>query len=296
MATRTFLGTSADFNATANWSAATVPVDGDSFYIKDTAQSLSTNIDQSGGGGDGLDPLDVIIAGTYSGSLGDVTNALKLDTLTGRLVVDVNGGPTQIIHLNTKGCPTTIVRNTGSNAYACIINGTHTAVYVYGGQSVRIGASATITTLYVLTEANKPIPQVLIEAGATVTTINASAGTIRDMRTAPATVNLRGTAQYYSEAASAATITALNAMGRSVAYLAGVGGTLTAGVVYDDAIVSSQFEDASPSAWTYTAVTAFGGSVLVKDIDTVTAATAAGGFIPLIAKAGSGAVVISPGK
>lgn len=291
MATKVFQGGNADFTNTGNWVGGVAPTSTDTIHILTSSQDLTSGLDQTATGGN-LDPAQVVIGGTYSGSIGTASAALKFDDITGRLVVDVNGGPSQIIHLEGNPSTLTIVRNTGSNTYACLLNGTHTTLYIFGGQSIRIGASCTVTTLYVVAEAGRPAPNVVIEAGATVTTLNASTGTILDYRTAPATVNLQGSARYSAKAVAAWTITALTVRGNAIAYLAGVGGTVTAGTTYDQGVITSQIEDTqSGYSVTYTAVTAVGGSVLTKDSDTLTAATAAGGFIPFIAAAGTATVI-----
>lgn len=286
MAVRDFQGGSATFTDTGNWVGATAPSGSDSFNILRSSQSLDP-YDGSAGGGN-LDSATVNIGGTYTGSIGTSAGALQLDDVT-RLTVDVDGGPDQIIHLSPGPCTTGIVRNTGSNQYACLLNGTWTALYVFGGQSVTIGASATVTTLYVLPGLDgKPPPNVRILAGATVTTINASTGLIRDYRTAPGTINLSGSARYFGVAIASQTITSLTARGISAAFLGGAGGTLTAGFTYDDGVISSQTKDTqSGYSWTYTAVTALGGAVMTKDSDVLTAATAAGGSIPYLSTAGS---------
>lgn len=286
MAVKDFQGGNSTFTNTGNWVGGVAPTGSDTINILRSSQSIDA-YDGSAGGGN-LDPAAVNIGGTYSGSLGTSTGAIVFDDVT-RLTVNVDGGPDQVIHLSADPVTTGIIRNTGSNQYACLLNGTWTTLYVFGGQSVTIGASATVTTLFVLPGSDgKPPPNIRILAGAAVTTINASTGVIKDYRTAPGTVNLSGSARYYGVAIAAQTITSLTARGTSAAFLGGAGGTLTAGFTYDDAVITSQAKDTqSGYSWTYTAVTALGGVVSTKDSDVLTAATEAGGSIPFLSAAGT---------
>lgn len=74
MATRTWLGASADWTSTSNWSASTVPVSGDDVVIASGSQDITTNIDQNG-----VTLASIRIGDHYSGSIGTASAKLIIN-------------------------------------------------------------------------------------------------------------------------------------------------------------------------------------------------------------------------
>lgn len=170
MATRYWQDVSSDFESTSNWSAATVPVTGDSFHVLSGSTGILTTLDQSD-----QDFANITFGPEFVGPIGTATSPLKLGTLTG--TITINSPLADTINLWPVGVGTVVVAACNNKTYAChFYDGAITSLYVTGGQQIRIGAGMVITTLHVIP--NSLDTRVFIEQGAAVTTINQSNGTI----------------------------------------------------------------------------------------------------------------------
>jgi len=264
---------SGDVLTAGNWTNGVPSDTTDEVRIAEGSVSLDTNLDIETSWGVGLKTL--YIGGTFSGSIGSGGTAFTLDSMDaypdGRLTVDVDGGGSQIINLDIQSCPTAVILNCGSNTYACYLSGgTYTSLFAMGGQSIRIGAGATVTTLYVSNYKGKPSPQVYIESGATVTNAFLSGGSVTS-HAALGTVRVSGTARLYMLGSSTGNITSLSCHGSSVTYLRGAGFTVTSCNMFDQAVIDSNQESYRP--WTVTnSAVLNGGQYFAKPTDVFTAA------------------------
>lgn len=278
-------GTNVDWNNTGNWSTASVPADSDAIYIERGTTDLTTNLDQTGGD---VDPASLYIGGTFSGSIGDAsTNSLKFDDFSGAIEIDCKGNPNQILNLWPDTVPTVRVLNTNSHPYSCYFRaGTITTLYVFGGQSIRLGASLTISgSLVVKPVPGLPNPQITIVEGCTISgTIVMEGGVVNNYAAIGASsIDITGDAIWNHIGEGAGNITnAVNVRGRAKAYFRGGGWTVGAIYTHDDA-----FADLTPGngdrsgPYTVTNATAFGGVILNKRNDTYSnTPVEAGGKIP----------------
>jgi len=165
MATRTLVGTNADFENTTNWSGATAPANGDSVLILEGSQTFTTNMDQ----GD-QDWTLLVFGQDWTGKI----------TTTNKLIV----GAATAIKINCPNCPELAISTddahtttscyvyaTGTGPYACYLTGESgqtglfTSLYVMGG-NVHLGSTAKVTNLWVAKSA-----KVWIDSGALITTL-----------------------------------------------------------------------------------------------------------------------------
>lgn len=90
MASRYWLDSSGDWNATANWSGATVPVTGDTVYILSGSQNIATNLNQST-----VTLANLIIGMGFTGTIGTSSAYLQISsTLWSVGVPAQTGSPT----------------------------------------------------------------------------------------------------------------------------------------------------------------------------------------------------------
>lgn len=255
---------------TANWSLVAAPVDTNDIRIIKGSKEIDTGLDQRTVAD--IDPASLLVGGSFVGSIGDETAALKLDDISGTLEVDVSGiNPQQILNFDVDSCPTAIVRNTGSHKYACYFSATnagYTTMYITGGQSIYIGA-ITIGTLVILNEPGKPVPVVRIASGAAITVIDASAGFIVS-EAALVTAKIRGSAILHQIGNSTGNITTeLEVSGNGYALLGGTTGfTVTQASTYDRGRIDTVSRpDLGTAPWTFTNARARGGGIFAKKID-----------------------------
>lgn len=268
MANAIFLGVSATWDTAGNWSTGAAPVDTNDIIIAQSSQDLTTNLDQRSVAD--IDPNSLRIYGTYTGSIGTVSTALKLDDVAVDCRVDVNGGANQILNLDLDSCPLAIVTRTGPNPYACYFSaGTITNLWV-GSGVVRIGASATVTKLMLYQEPNSPPPIVYIDTGATITDIYGSAGTI-ESTAGLATVHALGDLTLKQHGDSAGAITTLVVGERASVRLLG-DGTPATGYTVGTLIMAGGRVNTTESGkiWTFTTTLAGAGGLYTKTSDVFT--------------------------
>lgn len=257
--------TDATYATDTNWVGGTNPTGATAPDLKFT---LGTNgvtaVDRSAG--TDQDPASVVVGGSFSGSIGTASAGLQFDDIANTLVVECGaGGASQIINVRYDTCPLTIVRRTSSSQYGCVIYAGTTTRLVVSGGNVFIGANATITELEVWHEPGMPNPVVWIEAGATIATINASAGVILCYAAIATKCTLSGTAVLYYRPASSLTLAWLEAIGRGAkAFLEGTANyTVTLAVARDNAYVTTRAEnEVSGRFVTFTNCRAFSGAVI----------------------------------
>lgn len=286
MAINIWQDTSETWTDVANWTLGAAPVDTNDIRIVSGSQSILYGLDQRTVAD--IDPASLYIGGAFVGSVGTESTALKLDDISGTLEIDVSGvNPQQILNLDIDSCPTAIIRNTGSHKYACYLSATaagYTTLYITGGQSIYIGA-ITIGTLVIVQEPGKPAPMVRIASGATITTLDISAGFVLS-EAALATAKVRGSAVLHQVGSSTGNITTeLEVSGNGYALLGGdTGFTVTQASTYERGRIDSTRADLCKGAWTFTNARARGGGIFSKKYDIFTnAPIEAGGVIPGVA-------------
>lgn len=232
MATRSWTdgGTDGNWNSTANWSGATVPIAGDTVIIDTSSRSIQTNLDQSA-----VTLARLEIGSGFTGKIGTSANFLRVG-VSGSLVV--NGAAATPDALFISGATDPIanihVHRVGTDTAdgTLTLKGTITTCAVYRGHLVL--ESGTITTLWIEGEGGNSDAVHIKNVGATCTTTHLFAGKLlaEDGATAVFT-----TLNDYSSGANIeiadGTLTTLNVYGNTPAIDWSAGGaTITTANIY----------------------------------------------------------------
>ena len=205
MATRTLVGSSADWEAVANWSGAAAPVNGDSIHVLNGSQTFTTNMDQ----GD-IDPATIRFGENWEGQI----------TTTNKLVL----GATTSVYIDCPRCPAlalsaedahtitdAYVYRTGPGAYACYLTGESaqtgvwTDLFLVGG-NIRLGSTVKTTNVYIY-----PAATVTMDSGGSITTVNNYGGTVH-CQAAVTTIN-NDAGVWYHEGRTTGNVTTINNRG-----------------------------------------------------------------------------------
>ena len=174
MATAKLVGSSADWEAAANWSTAAKPANGDDVRLLEGSQTFTTNMD--GPASDNADFASLVFGADWSGKI-TVANTLQLDTVTKLIVASPKCSELALQVSDAEAVTNTYIYATGSGPYACYLNatgsGAYTTVYIAGGQNVRLGSGFNATDVYV-----GPGAKVWIDSGATPGTVHNQGGTV----------------------------------------------------------------------------------------------------------------------
>lgn len=166
MATRTWLDVSGDLNSTGNYSAATLPVNGDTFDVQSGNKTVTTSTTQFAS----TDLANFYLRSGFVGAWGAVSTPIKFGAMTGELMIDAPLA--SIAAVWPASVPKLIVvdgnANPGGGVY--VYDGTITDFIILGGGYIRIGGAVDGTNLWVLGgQGTHPTPQVYIEAGCSFT-------------------------------------------------------------------------------------------------------------------------------
>lgn len=181
MASRYWLDTSGDWNATANWSGATVPVTGDTVYILSGSQNIALNLNQST-----VTLANLVIGMGFTGTIGTASAYLQISATacsigvpaqvgspagSGRIKIDFGSNQTAVTVYNTSNSQSDVnlepVRLIGSHASNTLTNlagttgigttvATETATFLttnIDGGRVNFGFGVTWTTVNVSAQA-----------------------------------------------------------------------------------------------------------------------------------------------
>lgn len=257
MASRTWLDTSGDAGANANW--GTAPADGDSAYILQASQTITTNVNQSS-----VDLVDLYIGENVTGTIGTATSPLYYGICTGKCVV--NAPSAQAVNLRFTSIPTLIVRGASASPYGFhLYSGNINTMYVTKGGTIRIGANATVTTLYVMYENSQAgDTNIIIEEGAALTTVHQIGGMVNS-QVAFTTYNISGgTLMQVGE--STGSITTLNMYGSANVVYSSPGTTITTLNGYGGTFDASQ----DGRAKTISTANSYTGNLIMGDNGTET--------------------------
>lgn len=193
MATVTWLDVDGNINNTANYSSGAKPSNGDTFNVPSGNKTVTTNPTGLGA----INLADALIGVNFTGQWGSVSAPITFGTCTGRL--RVNAPRAGLIAVTPVAWPTVEIADCGEGpSYLYIGGGTITDLVVLGGGRIVVGASATVTTIHVVGgSGTRPSPTVDIEAGATVTTLIATAGVVNNYA-AITNIKYSGSARVYN--------------------------------------------------------------------------------------------------
>ncbi len=190
------IGTMIDGNwaNTSNWSGGVVPASTDDIRI-DSGVSLTTNLTPALTGANALDSLRV--ANSYKGNTGASGNPLTLDVNN---ALDFDGGGAEAWFKVDATSADSAVINCNSaqiGLNACVIDSRSAAIDLINVNRGRVtlSGSGTFTTVNVGTIGNSDAILV-ISAGATLTTVNATGGIITDSTTVTITAVTNSGATY----------------------------------------------------------------------------------------------------
>jgi len=163
MATRAFLGVSNDWNNTANWTGATVPVSGDDIVFdgRGGSQDVTLNVDQNL-----VAPASLSVNRSYLGSIGASGSPLIIKPTTLRYA----GSGAEFWFDSGAGTVTTTIIGTSSTGdNAAQLDGQYTDVVVSSGR-VQFNTNATITGKFRVTSVpgGGNAPNVTLPSGLTV--------------------------------------------------------------------------------------------------------------------------------
>lgn len=185
MATRTWLGASADWNSTSNWSGGAVPVDGDDVVFNSGSQNATTNLDQSA-----VNLGSLSIFAGYTGNVGatGAGNQLKVSVSgAGRKVTFQGSGKLYIGYAGETLTQVVVDTDSTNSPSVTIVDGTTTELVLQKG-IVEV-AAGTLTTLQCGYRTSPSSDATLtIGASMTFTTANVTGGTI-NASTQPTTLN-----------------------------------------------------------------------------------------------------------
>ncbi|MCP4711596.1 MAG: hypothetical protein GY869_23505 [Planctomycetes bacterium] len=278
MTTRTWIGTDSgnegEWGTAANWSGASVPVDGDDVYLEDSSQSVTADFDQSAVA---LNSLN--IAHTFTGSVGDADDYLNIEASivnigyhngtgnpsgSGRIKIDLDGDDgTTPITVNVYNTKTT---GTDSNlpAVRLKINDSSSVINILKGNvgiAMETSETSTVGTINVAYTNNiNSDAACYIGSGVTLTTLNTDGGATA-LRCAATTINCH--AGSITTSGSGA-VTTVNLDGGSM--ISNSSGTVTTANITDGTLDLLK----SPTARTITTLKLDAPGVLKYDPTTVT--------------------------
>lgn len=271
MATRRWLDTSSDWNATANWSGGAVPTTGDTVHILEGSRTIDTNLPGSTAG---VDYAALVVGPNFAGKIGtSTTTALYVGTVPS-IVFDGARCQECYIHVDTGDTVAAVdVWSTGpgSNALHLLGPGTITALRAKRAAFLRIGSTAVITAAYIQWFNSVATDvRALIESGAAITTLFQLGGVV-DNYAAQTTVHCNaGTFNHLGESGAATyNIATANIWGGRFNFYS-EGGTITAANLYNGTLDTN---GGKGLARVITTLNLFDGSYIESQIATVTVTT-----------------------
>lgn len=285
MSTRYWLDVSGDWNATANWSAATVPVTGDTVYILAGSQNIATNLNQSG-----VTLAAFIVGMGFTGTIGTAAAYLQISSTlcsigvpaqtgqpngSGRIKIDFGSAQTTTTIVNTSNS------TTDTNYEPVRLLGSHASnkIAVLGGL---VGVGTTLATeTATVSQADVDGGRLNYGFGVTWVTVNVAAqatffsqtggGTSAVLTTAPnatatvngttkiVTVNAGGTTNLNMRPGSGDIVTTINLLSTGTVDFTGNPGTGTIGTLNHNAGGTWNNSPASPNHVTATALNKING-------------------------------------
>lgn len=207
-----------DWSDAGSWDGG-VPVAAGDIYFNEGTSVITQNLPASGSG---LDYNTINVQSNWAGSVGNSSNILYVGNVA---EVRINSRRMQEFWIavdSADAITAFYVDQTSSNANAVhIYDGTVSNLFVRGGQMVRIGASASITNLWVSGGV------VFIEQGADVDTVYQTGGIVENYSDIDVALNIYGgTWNHRSVTAASAAVAALEVGGRGRFNFASKGGTI----------------------------------------------------------------------
>lgn len=259
MATRTWKGTTDDWNTTSNWYESAVPITGDKVYIPAGSGAIGSNLNQSA-----VSLAAFEIEEGYSNNIGDKTAYLQVGISNDAVLAPSGGAQFLDFGSSAKGVD---IRKTGSAATGLravnIIGSALTTISVQSGSvglAIDPAKTATVGTVrayggnvwvgqgVTLTTVNNLGANITVDCAAT--TITQLSGTIETRYSgAVTTVNLYDGTYYPS---SSGTVTTLNAYGGTVdSRRSGIARTITTLNAYGNKPVRLYIDPAAVTVGTF---------------------------------------------
>lgn len=160
-----------DFNNTANWTGATVPVTGDTILCSEGNHEITTNVAFAD---HGVEHAIIQVEDQFTGQMGTAANPFELDNTGGNSTLVFDGPRTRDFHLDCNLDSAYVMRTHHQRESLSIQGGTTTLIVVGGGTGLVLGAGGTFTTV----EINGPGVDVNIEDGNVITTLIATIGDV----------------------------------------------------------------------------------------------------------------------
>lgn len=225
MATVTWLDVSGDLSATANYSGAAVPSDGDTLLIPTSNKTVTTAPTTLRL----IDFVNVRFGRAVTGQWGTAAAPVQIGACTG--TVEIDSPLAGLIALDATSTPKLIVHDCGDvgSGGLLVYDGTITDLIIFGGGYINLGASAgAITNLLVIGgNGSHPSPHVVLDAGATVTNLYAEMGVIDCYSNAVTNYELSGTARLNIRGDSSIGSTSIQVRNRARVEITANGGTHT---------------------------------------------------------------------
>lgn len=167
MSTRYWLDANGDWNNTANWSGATVPITGDTVYILSGSQNIATNLNQSS-----VALANLVIGMGFTGTIGTSSAYLQISATKWTIGAPQSGNAAAVGSGRIK-------IDFGSNAYSGIVLGVSNTTSDIGYEAVRIlGSNAGNVLVMEAAGGTVGVGTTLATETANVSEADVSAGTL----------------------------------------------------------------------------------------------------------------------
>jgi hypothetical protein len=196
-----WLDTSNDFSATGNWSDSTAPTTGDGFWIASGSQAIVNGVTQNL-----VNPVELYVGPDFSGSIGSSGTPLYLGDFSSLDRVIINAPLMQAFFLRVTDVTYVTIVNCGMNENACVLQqGTMDKIRCLRGGAITIGSAVTAEDVLIGQAGGGPgDASVVIQASATVPTIEQWSGMSDIGQTTITTLTLHGGIATLSEVLSSA--------------------------------------------------------------------------------------------
>jgi hypothetical protein len=175
MANNVWQDVSGDWTAAANWSTGAAPVAADTIYILNGSQTIDTNLPAATAG---VNYAGLVVGPNFGGSIATSANRLYIGSVVAPIQFDGSRCKEAWFHVDAGDSSSIEIANANSGTNAChLYGGTWAAVRARRAGQLRIGANATVTSLYLT---NSPMlgPRVVLEQGATIASAYMTAGIV----------------------------------------------------------------------------------------------------------------------